>query len=100
MNTRALKILAATKLLPLLLLLILPAVAQAQTYYYTNSYGIWDYTPNNGPVTITGVAALNHYDSALVIPNTINGYQVVSIAGYAFASLNINKNLCKSILNN
>jgi hypothetical protein len=45
MNARALKILRATKLLPLLLLLVLPAVAQAQ-YYYTNGLDIWTYTPS------------------------------------------------------
>ena len=44
MNACALKILRATKLLPLLLLLSLPAVAQAQ-YYYTNGFDIWSYTP-------------------------------------------------------
>ncbi len=53
MNARALKIPAAAKLLPLLLLLALPAVAQAQ-YYFTNGLEVWSYYPNTGPVTITG----------------------------------------------
>lgn len=80
MKNRALKILASTKWLPLLLLLALPAVAQAQ-YYYTNSYGIWDYTPTNGPVTITGFTSTG--SNVVVIPDTINSYPVTSI-GYAF----------------
>ena len=81
MKTRALKILAATKLLPLLLLLVLPAMAQAQTYYYTDSYGTWSYTPNTGPVTITGYSGPG---GALTIPTTINGYPVTSIGYEAF----------------
>ena len=81
MKTRTLKILASTKLLPLLLLLALPAVAQAQ-YYYTDTHGtIWSYTPDNGPVTITGASGVG---GAVTVPSTINGYPVTSIAGYAF----------------
>jgi BspA type Leucine rich repeat region (6 copies) len=78
MNARALKILAATKLLPLLL--VLPAVAQAQ-YNYTNSYGIWEYTPDTGPVTIEGYTGSG---GSIVIPSTINGYPVTNIAADAF----------------
>jgi hypothetical protein len=83
MNARVLKILAATKLLPLLL--ALPSVMQAQ-YYYTNSYGIWSYTPNTGPVTITGDTNIP-LNGVVVIPNTINGYSVTSIGNSAFYDL-------------
>jgi hypothetical protein len=81
MKTHASKILASTKWLPLLLLLALPAVAQAQ-YYYTNSYGIWQYTPNNAPVTITGFTLTD--SNVVVIPDTINGYSVTTIGNDAF----------------
>ena len=80
MNARTLKILATAKLLPLLLLLLLPAVAQAQ-YYYTNGLDIWSYTPSTGPVTITGYRGPH---VALVIPSTINGYPVTGIGFTAF----------------
>ena len=70
MNARALKILRAIKLLPLLLLLALPAVAQAQFYY----------TTTNGTITITFYSG----SGAVVIPNTINGYPVTGIADNAF----------------
>ncbi len=85
MYARVLKILDATKLLPLLLLLVLPAVVQAQ-YYYTNSYGIWSYTPNTGPVTITGDTNIP-LNGVVVIPDTINGYPVTSIGNSAFYDL-------------
>ena len=39
-------------LLPLLLLLTLPAAMQAQSY--TNNYGIWYFGATNGTITITG----------------------------------------------
>jgi hypothetical protein len=58
-------------LLPLLLLLTLPAAAQAQYNYLTN----------NGAITIT------RYDcssGAVTIPSTINGLPVTSIGGEAF----------------
>ncbi len=80
MNARALKILAAAKLLSLLLLLSLPVVAQAQ-YYYTNGLDIWSYTPNIGPATITGYRGSG---VALAIPSTINGYPVTGIGITAF----------------
>lgn len=82
MNVRALRILASTKLLALLLLLALPVVAQAQ-YYYTNSYGIWSYTPTNAPVTITGLTNIP-LNGVVVIPDTINGYPVTTIGNSAF----------------
>ena len=61
-------------LLPLLFLLALPAVVQAQFMFTTNS----------GTITIT-----HYYGSAfdaVTIPSTTNGYPVTSIAGYAFFS--------------
>src|SRR4029077_59472 len=60
-----------TSLLPLLLLLTLPAAVQAQYNYLTN----------NGTITIT------RYDcssGAVTIPSTINGLPVTSIGDYAF----------------
>ncbi len=85
MNARAPNLSASTKWLWLLLLWALPAAAQAQ-FYYTNSYGIWSYTSNTGPVTITGLTniALN---GTVVIPDTINGYPVTSIGNSAFVNL-------------
>ena len=71
----AVRIACATKLLPLLLLLTLPAVVQAQYYF----------TTNNGTITITG-----YYGSggAVVIPGTILvggvNLPVTCIGGYAF----------------
>ncbi len=85
MNAGALKIPAATRLLPLLWLLVLPAVAEAQ-YYYTNSYGIWSYTPGTGPVTITGY---NGDGGAVTIPGTINGYPVTSIGSNALENTSL-----------
>jgi hypothetical protein len=74
MNTRAITILAATKLLPLrlLLLLALPAVAQAQL----------DFTTNDDQITITGYNIAGGLN--VTIPSTINGYPVTSIGVYAF----------------
>ena len=59
------------KLLPLLLLLTLPTVVEAQ----------WGYTTNNGAITITGYTGPG---GAVTIPDTIDGLPVTSIAGYAF----------------
>jgi hypothetical protein len=59
------------KLLPLLLLLALPAAVQAQ---YTD-------TTNNGTITITGYTGSS---GAVTIPDTINGLPVTSIGSYAF----------------
>jgi PKD repeat protein len=72
MNARGLKILAATKLLPLLLLLVLPTVVQAQ----------FTFTTNSGAITITGYGG----SGTMIIPNTTNGYPVTGIADNAFAS--------------
>jgi hypothetical protein len=54
-------------LLPLLLLLTLPALLQAQFIF----------TTNNGTITITGFTG----SGAVVIPDTTNGYPVTVIAG-------------------
>jgi hypothetical protein len=61
----------AARLLPLLLLM-LPAVGQAQDYTYTI---------NNGAITITGYYG---YDSAVTIPSMIDGLPVTSIGTWAF----------------
>ena len=77
----------ATRLLPLLFLLTLPAAVQAQTY--TNSYGIWDYTDNgDGTAIITGYTGSG---GAVTIPSSIlvNGVNlpVTGIGDYAFRIL-------------
>ena len=59
-------------LLPLLLLLTLPAVVQAQ----------FTFTTNNGAITITGYTGPG---GAVVIPSATNGLPVTSIGEYAFA---------------
>jgi len=71
-----------TILLALLLLSALPNVAQAQ-YYYTNSYGIWSYTPGTGTVAIAGLINIP-LNGVVVIPDTINGYPVTTIGNSAF----------------
>ena len=61
----------AARLLPLVLLLALPAVVQAQFYF----------TTNNGTITITGYSGPPW---AVTIPTNINGLPVTSIGNYAF----------------
>ncbi|HEY5296545.1 MAG TPA: leucine-rich repeat domain-containing protein [Verrucomicrobiae bacterium] len=51
---------------------MLPVVVQAQDYTYTT---------NNGTITITEYVGS---DSAVIIPDTINGLPVTSIGDYAF----------------
>ena len=63
------------KVLPLLLLLIHPALVQAQFIY----------TTNNGAITITGYDPA--YGGVVAIPSTINGLPVTSIGDNAFAYL-------------
>src|SRR3981189_1690467 len=58
------------KLLRVLLLLSLPAVAQGQ----------FDYTTNNGTITITGYTGPGGH---VTIPNTINGLPVTGIGSYS-----------------
>jgi hypothetical protein len=62
----------AARLLPLLLLLALPAAVQAQ----------FTYTTNNGAITITGYTGTN---TAVTIPDTITGLPVTSIGTDAFS---------------
>ena len=61
----------AARLLPLLLLLTLPAVVQAQ----------FNYTTNNGAITITGYTGPG---GAVTIPSTITGRRVTHIGDRAF----------------
>jgi len=82
MKTSALKIFDLAKLLPVVLLLMLPVVAQAKMNTYTNSFGIWTYSPSSGPVTIN---AYSGSVSAVTVPSVINGFPVTSLSVGAFA---------------
>ena len=62
------------KLLPLLLLLTLPAPGQAQFTFMTN----------NGAITITGHTGSVASVTNVTIPSTINGFPVTSIGDGAF----------------
>ena len=63
------------KLLALsVLLLAMPAVVQAQDYFYTAN--------DDNTITITGYTG---YGGAVTIPSTINGLPVTSIGTNAFA---------------
>lgn len=77
-NVRALRlrIACAPSLLPLLLLLTLPAVVRAQ----------FTYTTNDGTITITGYTAT---EGDVTIPYAINGLPVASIGAWAFYSTTI-----------
>src|SRR5689334_3341123 len=61
----------------------LPPVARAD-FTYTNSSGIWYYTPGIGPVTITGYSGSG---GAVIMPGTINGYPVTSVGNFAFSGI-------------
>ena len=63
------KILASTKLLPLLLLFVLPAGA-----------GQLSFITNGAAITITGYSSATYFDT-VTIPATTNGYPVTSIGG-------------------
>ena len=69
------------KLLPLLLLLALPAVVQAQTY--TNVYGIWGYTTNADGITLT-ITGYTGSGGSVTIPTNIDGLTVTAIGTNAF----------------
>ena len=64
------------KLLPLLLLLALPVVAQAQ----------FDFTTNSGAITITSYTGPG---GAVTIPATTNGYPVTSVGANAFSGTSL-----------
>ena len=61
------------------LLLLLAAVAHAQTF--TNNYGIWSYEVTNNTITIQGYGGPG---GVVTVPDTINGLPVTSIANLAF----------------
>ena len=61
----------ATRLLPLFLLLVLPAAVQGQFTYQTN----------NGGITITSYRGS---DGTVIIPSTTNGLPVTGIGDWAF----------------
>ncbi len=65
-----------TRLLSLLLLSLLPGVAQAQLYYMY-------YTTNNGTITITGYTGPG---GAVTVPPTVHGLPVTRLQGYSFAA--------------
>ena len=71
MNARALKILVSTNMLPLLLLLVLPAIAPP------NSLS----RPMMNPNHHHGMHPGPSYFVSVTIPSTINGYPVTSIGG-------------------
>ncbi len=71
MNTRVLKIPATVRLLPILLLLVLPAVVQAQ----------FNYVITNATLTITKYTGPG---GMVNIPDTYLGWPVTSIGDYAF----------------
>ena len=64
-----------------LLILILPVAVQSQSY--TNSYGVWGYSTNNGTVTITKFqgygSSFTSSNSAVTVPSSINGLPVTTI---------------------
>ena len=64
------------KLLPLLLLLALPVVAQAQ----------FNFTTNSGAITITSYTGPG---GAVTIPDTTNGYPVTSVGADAFSGTSL-----------
>jgi len=74
-NTLAMRLKTAcvTSLLPLLLLLALPAAVQAQ----------FAFTTNNGAITITYPSCLS---GAVTIPSSTNGLTITSIGDYAFGA--------------
>ena len=61
----------------------LSSAVQAQTY--TNSYGIWYYSPNDNNIYGDGTCTVREYigpGGAVIIPNIINGLTVVNIGDY------------------
>jgi hypothetical protein len=78
---RAVTTACAARLMPLLLLLALPAVVQAQTY--TNNYGIWGYTTNADGITLT-ITGYTGSGGSVTIPTNIDGLTVTAIGTNAF----------------
>lgn len=72
------------RLLPLLLVLAVPASLRAQSY--TDSYGLWYYTATSGAATLS--AHSGPLNGAVVLPNEVNGLPVVSIGDNAFVGQN------------
>jgi len=73
----------ASWILPVLLLLGLTALVQAQSY--TDSYGTWTYTTANGTITITEYTGPG--GDVIIpdrIPDTTDGLPVTAIAGYSY----------------
>ena len=75
------------KLLPLVLLLTLPAVAQAQFTFATN----------NGAITITGYTGSN---GVVTIPGTLDSLPVTSIGDWAFYGTSISNILIPDSVTN
>jgi hypothetical protein len=73
---KQLHLLLAVWLLPILLSVAVPATLQAQ----------FTFTTNNGAITITGYTGTN---GETIIPDTINGLPVTSIADVAFSYANV-----------
>ena len=76
------------KVLPLVLLLALPVVMQAQFTYTTN----FSYMTNSGTITTNGTITITGYTGsggAVNIPSTTNGYAIVNIGDSAFKNKSI-----------
>jgi len=72
------------RLLSVLVLVMWPAVVKAQSY--TNNYGIWTYTTNQGTITITDYSGPG---GAVVIPGEIDGLPITGIGDAVFLDINL-----------
>ena len=70
---------AAYASLPLLLLSLLAVPALVRGQSYTDNYGTWTYTSDDGTITITEYAGPG---GAVIIPSTIDGLPVTTIGYY------------------
>jgi hypothetical protein len=84
MDNECLRTSYAVRLLPLLLLLTLPAAVQAQ---FTS-------TTVNGTIIITGYTYFGNWPGSVTVPSTINGLPVTRIGSWAFTGLG-----CSSLAN-